>query len=1372
MRSRSLAFATFAAWSLAALADPAAAQVSVRLEQGRLAWRVGDTELGGASDWLQVRDLAAGEAFLSVPLTVTDGAFRGSVSELLFEGAWKPVQDAWELTCTVSAQPARDRALVVRVALPLSATGWTWWDDMTRQRLMAPGQRYTYVLNWGGLREVSTYPYCAVSGPAVGVSLAVPLHEPRVWRLACDTTRQTLEAEFDLGLSPQASKLPGRAELRLLVYAHDPAWGFRSAIERYYGLFPQYAERRLGAAGIWLLNLNPSSMACPWDWGFKFDEGAQNRAGYDRAHDILPFVYTECWGIYEGFGNQPPPDGKDRYGRNVYQLTPQEMKQFVLAKLQAPPEQKFWGPVTRREAAQAEINSAIEDAQGRWIWSHYTQTWSKGNFLSNLCLNPDPDIPAPSRASVTWEGEINPALEAARHSGGELGGVYLDSVCGYVGFFDENFRRDHWRYADIPLVTSYKAKQPVQLHAFSCYEIGDQIAQRMRQEGKFVIANTGRPEMAYFCPLLDMIGTGEHGMGLQADEHYAYMRAYGYRKPMSPMAYELVNPAKPWAEKERAMQRLLFYAVHPGTGPFEDPLRYEPSRPLYRFYEPLIIWLDLAGWQPVTRATTNTPGVLVERYGPGAKDLAEVTFIALRNPGPQPVRATVKIAAEAAPASLRTGLPARDEAVAWLLLAERPAPTRRDPDGWTVTDVSIPADGTEVVAVARRQDLARLWLNEAEQWLERLAKEARWLSSAKAAVTVANGDFEAGQSGWGLASPPSNQADSEVTIEEDKPISGKRSAKVQSHSETSRHGLNQNPAITSGEAYTLRFAYSWTRPEGARGTVVPRFGVKGPDGNWAGDKYIHFNDVRPTGGAVAAYTGQFTLPPGCTAGFFQFMFNGHWGTFVLDDVEITSARAAEDARRSLEIPAEAQRAAETLRLALAQTEVAGLLALAGRQEPVYRRLLELAQGLPEGHSRRCLLLPVRNLAVSLGQATMVLTGVTLQTPTSPPFGDGPFGGAAALACTLSAGPAGLDEVTLALDGAPVAGPAPRLKPGERHSVVLNAAMPAAAPWGWEDVLVSARFKQNGESVWLPRRTTLRLHPPLEVTPVGALGGCRQTLALSLNSWLPGNPSVELTSVGTVGDLQVRFEPVRLALQPGIPQVAALPLPQSLAARLDEVAARGQECQIAWTATPENGAALQGVAPVVLLRGMRCPQLAQAPQLDGRVTDAEWAGAALVQGFVNPADATPAERRTTVRIGHDGRQLYLAFICAGQGQPVAKDRGQDGAVWEDDTVEIFLQPPGRSTYYHLAANALGSRYDARCEGSTDSRWNAPWTVATGVAEGAWVAEIAIPLAALEAKAEGVWRVNFGREEADTRRASCWSPTLAGFHTPARFGEMGF
>jgi len=54
----------------------------------------------------------------------------------------------------------------------------------------------------------------------------------------------------------------------------------------------------------------------------------------------------------------------------------------------------------------------------------------------------------------------------------------------------------------------------------------------------------------------------------------------------------------------------------------------------------------------------------------------------------------------------------------------------------------------------------------------------------------------------------------------------------------------------------------------------------------------------------------------------------------------------------------------------------------------------------------------------------------------------------------------------------------------------------------------------------------------------------------------------------------------------------------------------------------------------------------------------------------------------------------------------------------------------------------------------------------------VAEFLIPLKAVGGAPAGRWRANFGREEADTKAATCWSPTFGGFHTPERFGVLLF
>jgi len=134
------------------------------------------------------------------------------------------------------------------------------------------------------------------------------------------------------------------------------------------------------------------------------------------------------------------------------------------------------------------------------------------------------------------------------------------------------------------MVADYDAKAPAELHAFSNVEFARQVWERMNARGKLVIANTFEPYMQWFCPLLDMIGAGESStFGMADDNHYRYLRVYGYHKPMSWMDYGFVNPKVKWADEERGIQRCLFYAVHPGTGGFQNASDYEPSRPLFRY---------------------------------------------------------------------------------------------------------------------------------------------------------------------------------------------------------------------------------------------------------------------------------------------------------------------------------------------------------------------------------------------------------------------------------------------------------------------------------------------------------------------------------------------------------------------------------------------------------------------------------------------------------------------------------------------------------------------------------------------------------------------------------------------------------------------
>ena len=57
------------------------------------------------------------------------------------------------------------------------------------------------------------------------------------------------------------------------------------------------------------------------------------------------------------------------------------------------------------------------------------------------------------------------------------------------------------------------------------------------------------------------------------------------------------------------------------------------------------------------------------------------------------------------------------------------------------------------------------------------------------------------------------------------------------------------------------------------------------------------------------------------------------------------------------------------------------------------------------------------------------------------------------------------------------------------------------------------------------------------------------------------------------------------------------------------------------------------------------------------------------------------------------------------QTFANVTTRDGAVWNDDCVEVFLMPSGWKEYAHFIVNSLGTQYDEMGRGGRD--WNPEW-----------------------------------------------------------------
>jgi len=212
--------------------------------------------------------------------------------------------------------------------------------------------------------------------------------------------------------------------------------------------------------------------------------------------------------------------------------------------------------------------------------------------------------------------------------------------------------------------------------------------------------------------------------------------------------------------------------------------------------------------------------------------------------------------------------------------------------------------------------------------------------------------------------------------------------------------------------------------------------------------------------------------------------------------------------------------------------------------------------------------------------------------------------------------------------------------------------------------------------------------------------------------------------------------------------------------------------------------------------VRARKAAGAITVDGKLDEAAWKDAAEVR--LRSADGkADAGRRTTVRIAHDGKCLYLAFTCEDPDIWTAH-RGRDSHMWTEDVVECFIDvDPGDPRYVELEVNPRGDLFDGiffAHRRDVLMAWNPDIRVAVSVdgtvdARGdrdrSWTAEMAIPAGDLtpspgvgrpgaEIRPGASWGINFYRNENSGKSSElqAWAPVVNDFHAAELFGRIVF
>jgi len=184
--------------------------------------------------------------------------------------------------------------------------------------------------------------------------------------------------------------------------------------------------------------------------------------------------------------------------------------------------------------------------------------------------------------------------------------------------------------------------------------------------------------------------------------------------------------------------------------------------------------------------------------------------------------------------------------------------------------------------------------------------------------------------------------------------------------------------------------------------------------------------------------------------------------------------------------------------------------------------------------------------------------------------------------------------------------------------------------------------------------------------------------------------------------------------------------------------------------------------------------ADAPVIDGDLSDAAWAKAPVIDDFRqrSPNPYEPATERTVVRILYDANRLYFSFYNydSTPDQIVARNMQRDGQIFTSDSVMIYLDPgQTRRNAYNFEIGASGGRTDQLELNNTEelTEWDTIFDARARIVHDGWVAEFAIPFKSLSYEAtQTTWGLDVARRIYHKNERVHWS----GFNPALSFTDV--
>lgn len=621
-----------------------------------------------------VRDIARKDGvFAFAPRSGSrPAAFRGRQDTLGLDidANYEAKDDCIAVTGTIreTAASADGRAVALSYALPVTASGWRWGDDILTSRSIATGgTKDVYkklgefgleaAADWDGAAH-SLYPTSTIYNDDLGIAIAVSMAFPSYWELEYNGCTQQYVLTYQFGIVKEA---PDAAKFSFVIYKLDePKWGFRAAMEKYTRLFPEQYVVRQKEQGLWLgpQDVQYESIPNIEDFNIRFNEESRDRnEDYLRAQGsqeidrgILGLQYIEPSGFWI------PGSAAD-----LSEPTTERVMQVLRELAQSSdPSLKFLSAMSKATLA----GGGILDRSGKLQWMPTNAAWSKNGVRINV--NFSPFLPEPNFWSLYLSDKQWATLfDASAAVGFPFDGIYLDELSGWPTG-NANYNKAHYAYTTVPLTYSPHTKTPFLHRASSNWEWVKKLSDKLHAEGKILFANKAAERTAFNSVLVDVLGTEwwgySNGAYYQCSlEQMSQYRTLAYQKPFCLLLSSDFRDGRfDTDELERYIQYCLLFGIFPSpwdnTGSederyWDNPALYERDRAVWKKYSPVLKTVAEAGWEPVTYATASDKNVLVERYGSSAKD---GVYFAVHNTGAAERRVTVDIPADRFSAGSKT----------------------------------------------------------------------------------------------------------------------------------------------------------------------------------------------------------------------------------------------------------------------------------------------------------------------------------------------------------------------------------------------------------------------------------------------------------------------------------------------------------------------------------------------------------------------------------------------------------------------------------------------------------------------------------------------------------------------------------------------